>query len=213
MSKGSSRIKTPNKAFNPVEVSADAIANAKSRLISYSKTDWENKHEDWLNGFNAEAQRVIEEVANGDYGFASQVAQTAVNSKYWKSDMNGGYQLSEKQAYVIAKAAVENRLLSEDNPMWSVQSYREVRAKEAAKAKAAADKYQKYSDSYVKSSTKVAEGSKVVGKYGAGTITKIITKSTGYVIVKYDNGQTRREMAFNLKGEDGNPLKKRPKPQ
>lgn len=44
-----------------------------------------------------------------------------------------------------------------------------------------------------------------------GTITKIITKSTGYVEVLYDNGIKKKEIAFNLVDENGVPLKKVPK--
>ncbi len=63
---------------------------------------------------------------------------------------------------------------------------------------------------FAKSSTKVAIGSVVKGKYGNGVIDKIITKSSGYVQVKYENGQVKKEMAFNLMGEDGKYLKKKP---
>lgn len=44
-----------------------------------------------------------------------------------------------------------------------------------------------------------------------GTITRIITKSTGYVEVSYDNGSTKKEMAFNLTDENGMSLKSAPK--
>lgn len=44
-----------------------------------------------------------------------------------------------------------------------------------------------------------------------GTIERIITKSTGYVLVSYDNGTKKKEMAFNLHDEKGNPLRKAPK--
>lgn len=43
-----------------------------------------------------------------------------------------------------------------------------------------------------------------------GTITKIITKSTGYVEMTLENGTIKKEMAFNLKDENGNALKKAP---
>lgn len=53
----------------------------------------------------------------------------------------------------------------------------------------------------------------VVNKKGQkGIITRIITKSTGYVEVSYD-GILKKEMAFNLTDENGNPLKKAPKKQ
>jgi hypothetical protein len=58
--------------------------------------------------------------------------------------------------------------------------------------------------------TKIYIGAKVTSKNGAGTITNIITKSTGYVEVTYNNGILRKEMAFNLTGEDGELLKAKP---
>lgn len=47
-------------------------------------------------------------------------------------------------------------------------------------------------------------------KFGKGVITRIITKSTGYVEVKFESGVIRKEMAFNLTDENGNSLKKAP---
>lgn len=44
-----------------------------------------------------------------------------------------------------------------------------------------------------------------------GTITRIITKSTGYVEVSYEDGFSKKEMAFNLTDENGVSLKKSPK--
>lgn len=44
-----------------------------------------------------------------------------------------------------------------------------------------------------------------------GTITRIITKSTGYVEVAYEAGFTKKEMAFNLIDENGLSLKNAPK--
>lgn len=46
-------------------------------------------------------------------------------------------------------------------------------------------------------------------KLGAGIITKIITRSSGYVQVDY-NGVLRNEMAFNLADASGKPLKAKP---
>ena len=56
----------------------------------------------------------------------------------------------------------------------------------------------------------IAVNQKVIGKSGEGVITKIITKSTGYVEVTYDNGIVKKEMAFNLTDENGDDLKKKP---
>lgn len=54
-------------------------------------------------------------------------------------------------------------------------------------------------------------GQQVTNKKGQnGTITKIITKSTGYVEVTLENGSKKKEMAFNLTDENGNFLKKAP---
>lgn len=44
-----------------------------------------------------------------------------------------------------------------------------------------------------------------------GAITRIITKSTGYVEVTFENGTIGKEMAFNLTDENGVSLKKAPK--
>lgn len=59
---------------------------------------------------------------------------------------------------------------------------------------------------------KIYVGAKVASaKHGAGTISKVITPSTGYVEVTFDNGSFSKEMAFNLCDGDGNPLKSKPK--
>ena len=42
------------------------------------------------------------------------------------------------------------------------------------------------------------------------TITRIITKSTGYVEVSFEAGFTQKEMALNLTDENGAALKKAP---
>lgn len=54
-------------------------------------------------------------------------------------------------------------------------------------------------------------GQQVISKKGNGTITNIITKSTGYVEVTLDNGSKIKTMAFLLTDMDGNPVKKAPK--
>lgn len=52
----------------------------------------------------------------------------------------------------------------------------------------------------------------VLNKKGQrGTISRIITKSTGYVEVAYEDGSTKKEMAINLTDENGVSLKKSPK--
>ena len=62
--------------------------------------------------------------------------------------------------------------------------------------------------------SKINLGTKVFNKKNQeGTITKVITKSTGYVEVTYLNGLVKKEMAFNLTDETGNSLKATPKAQ
>ena len=60
--------------------------------------------------------------------------------------------------------------------------------------------------------SKINIGTKVFNKKNQeGTITKVITKSTGYVEVTYINGLIKKEMAFNLTDENGDSLKATPK--
>lgn len=46
-------------------------------------------------------------------------------------------------------------------------------------------------------------------KKGTGVVAQIITKSTGYVLVNWDNGTSSKEMAFNLTDDQGNALGKK----
>lgn len=58
----------------------------------------------------------------------------------------------------------------------------------------------------------IAINQTVINKKGQkGTITRIITKSTGYVEVSFEDGSKKKEMAFNLTDENGVSLKKAPK--
>ena len=59
--------------------------------------------------------------------------------------------------------------------------------------------------------SRFAIDTRVNGKKGTGTITKIVTKSTGYVEVTYDSGDVKKELAFNLTDMDGISLKATPK--
>jgi hypothetical protein len=79
----------------------EKIQEVKSFLVRYAKIDrWNNNSS---TEFNDEAQSIIEIVAKGNYGFASEIAQTVV--KY-------NFSISEKQAYWISLTAVENEMLS-----------------------------------------------------------------------------------------------------
>ena len=77
------------------------VQSVKRGLVDYAREDRLNRNSEYSLGMNAQAQGVIDQVADGNYGFASQVAQTV--RKY-------NYRISEKQAYVIAKSAVDNEV-------------------------------------------------------------------------------------------------------
>ena len=78
---------------------AEKIQKVKSALVRYAKSDKWNRNSEYNLGMNDDAQWVIDMVADGSFGFASDIANTI--KKY-------NYSVSEKQAYWIAKTAVEN---------------------------------------------------------------------------------------------------------
>ena len=184
------------------------IGTVQSALQHYARVDAWNKSNEYRLGMNADAQALVEKLAQGDYGLASTIAKQAVERPGWNKY---GASFSDKQAYVMAKAAVDNKIVPQKTIFDSrvtKQAAKEVAQKKAAKAEA----YKEYSAGYTKSSTKVAVGSRVYdSKKGWGTISGIITKSSGYVSVNYDKVGSGKAMAFNLTGGDGNPLAKRPK--
>lgn len=107
MAKTSGGVRTGGKVRNVRKQPAYDIQSVKRGLIRYAKEDKWNRNTEYRLGFNSDAQGVIDQVAKGNYGFASQVAETV--RRY-------GYRISEKQAYVIARAAVENNLSLLRNP-------------------------------------------------------------------------------------------------
>lgn len=166
-----------------------------SNLQEYSKVNKWRDNSSYMAGFNDAAQSVVENVAKKNLGLASTIAQRAVSSPNWNVY---GYSFSDKQAYVIANAALKNKLV----PKHIVFDKYEIRTK----PKAERVKVQ------TSATSKTAVGSSVSSKkYGSGVIRRIITKSTGYVEVEYANGVKRKEMAFNLFGTDGKPLRNKPK--
>lgn len=81
----------------------DVINEVKKSLMTYpSENRWNNSNDDRM-GFIDITQHTVNQLADGNYGFASDVAKTV--QKY-------RYKASEKQAYVMAKAAVENKISS-----------------------------------------------------------------------------------------------------
>ena len=94
MGKTSGGVRNINRVENP------DIQRVKRGLLVYSKIDKWNRNTNYRLGFNDDAHSVIDDVADNNWGFASEVAKTV--RKY-------NYRISEKQAYIIAKAAVENK--------------------------------------------------------------------------------------------------------
>lgn len=63
----------------------------------------------------------------------------------------------------------------------------------------------------IMTTSRFAVGTEVMNSKGMkGIITMVITKSTGYVAVKWESGKITREMAFNLTDVEGNSLKSKP---
>lgn len=91
--------------------SAEAIQAVKQALMSYSATDRWNNNTAYSLGFNDQAQAAIQKLADGNYGFPSDVAKTVTGRNGWK---DRGAKVSEKQAYHLAKGIVENGLVKND---------------------------------------------------------------------------------------------------
>lgn len=149
-------------------------------------------------------REILTKLADGNYGTASDIAKSTLS----RMDSQTAY-MSEKQAYVVSRAALENGLVNEDNNILS--SARSARVSRAREDAARELRRKEYNSTYTRSSTKMAVGSRITDSKGhKGTISKILTASSGYVEVKYDDGSVGKQMAFNLYGDDGNPLKKKP---
>lgn len=177
------------------EFTPDKIQDVKKGLMDYAQKDRWNRNADYQAGFNDDAMLVVEKVAESkkDLGLAQTIAKDVTSRPNWNKY---GYKFSEKQAFIIARAALQNGLVHKSIIFDKVK----VRTKPN---KSAPTKVQT-------SSTKTSVGASILGKHGQGTISRIITKSTGYVEVRYSNGTTSKEMAFNLKGADGRPLRNKP---
>lgn len=126
-----------------------------------------------------------------------------------KTPLNGRV-LSVNYRYTDSKGDEIKGVQSEKEEQWAKeQAQRTAENRKAGAAKAAQTRA---ANKGLRSSTKVATGSGVSSaRYGQGTIQRVITKSSGYVQVRYNDGTVRKEMAYNLKGEDGKPLRIKPK--
>ena len=90
------------------------INDVKIALLRYTKEDKWNRNTEYHLGFNDQAQDLIDDIANGDFGFASDVAKSV--QKY-------NYSISEKQAYVIAKTAVEFNIVSKQRQLGQISIF------------------------------------------------------------------------------------------
>lgn len=190
----------------------DNLQTVKESIMSYSTVDRWNKNSSYSHGFNDEAQGLVEKLAKGDYGLATTIAKQAVDNPNWDKY---GARFSEKQSYVMAKAAIDNELTQKNgkatNVIWDGNVKKQIREEEKVKRMQREANRKSYEASYKRSSTKVEVGSEVFSsKNGRGKIERVITASSGYVSVRYENGVVKKEMAFNLNGADGNPLRKKP---
>lgn len=191
---GTRNNKKHTSKFKVLEYTKTTVNDVKNALMAYGKVDRWNNSSAYDMGYNDDALTVVERVADANLGLATTIAKQATHSKQYKTY---GVTLSEKQAYVIADAAVKNGLV----PNKTIFQHHETKSSKAAGN----------SNKQQLSTTKIKVGSIVTSKHGSGVISKIITKSSGYVEVRYDNGITRKEMSFNLKGQDGNPLRNKPR--
>lgn len=88
------------KGFDFENVDASTVANSLSR---YARVDKWNDNSSYRMGFEDDARMVIDNVAEINVGFASDIAKTV--QKY-------NYKISDKQAFVIASAAIKNKIPS-----------------------------------------------------------------------------------------------------
>lgn len=88
------------KGFDFGTADASTIANSLSR---YARIDRWNENSSHKMGWEDDARAVIDNVSEINIGFASEVARTV--QKY-------NYKISDKQAFVIASAAIKNKVPS-----------------------------------------------------------------------------------------------------
>lgn len=111
MSKSSGGVRQVNVRNNKTKSAAvkltpqqqkEHINQVKRAIERHTVVNRWNDNTAYTMGWNDDAQDIVSNVAKGNYGFASDVAKTVVARNYRS--------ISEKQAYVIARAAVENNV-------------------------------------------------------------------------------------------------------
>lgn len=192
---GNTRNQGANSKIKYLEYNKTTVNDVKNALKTYGKIDRWNNNAAYNMGFNDDALFVVEKVARADLGLATTIARQATGARSYDKY---GVSLSDKQAWVIADAAVKAGMVPDKTIFRHYENQKEPHNTTSVGKQSL-------------SSTKTKIGSIVTSKHGEGIINKIITKSSGYVEVKYTNGVIRKEMAFNLKGQDGKPLRNKPK--
>lgn len=185
------KVQTP-EAYNE-EIGVD-VQSIKEGLQSYSHIDRWNNSSAYDHGFNDRARELIGDLSRGDYGLATEIAKQIVNRPSFN---NYGASLSEKQAYVLAKAAYDNKVLKSNYIIFDKTTRERAKETEARQReerhrrnerRAERDKAAASSRGLkqLEKGQKVPVGSKVYDKYG---LEYEVTKRSGDIFhVKDKNG-------------------------
>ena len=199
---GGTRLSTKKITIETSETYNDKIGvdiqSIKTGLLSYARVDRWNNNSAYQAGFNDSALSLIEELSNGDYGLASEIAKQAVNRPNFDKY---GVSLSEKQAYVLAKAAYDNKVLKSNHIIFDktiIEKARQLDARQKA-ARHARSERRKERDNAVAAKNnlkplskgvRIPSGSSVYDKSGNSYV---VTERKGDLFtVKDKNGKVTR---------------------
>ena len=188
---GSARTQTAEKYNNDLGVTVQSI---KGALMSYAKIDRWNRSNEYHLGFNGQATELVEDLAKGDYGLATTIAKQAVDSPYWS---RYGAKFSEKQAYVLAKAAYDNKVVK-DGIIFKDNS-KEAAAMDARQraARSARRQRRKEREERIKAVAESNKGYKVgsiIKEPRTGREGKVVSMTSEIVEVDYGEGIKRKYM-------------------
>ena len=188
---GSARTQTAEKYNNDLGVTVQSI---KGALLSYAKIDRWNRSNEYHLGFNGQATELVEDLAKGDYGLATTIAKQAVDSPYWS---RYGAKFSEKQAYVLAKAAYDNKVVK-DGIIFKDNS-KEAAAMDARQraARSARRQRRKEREERIKAVAESNKGYKVgsiIKEPRTGREGKVVSMTSEIVEVDYGEGIKRKYM-------------------
>lgn len=74
------------------------------------------------NGFYDDIKKTVQKVSQGNYGVATDIAKSVLENSSKRQFMDG-VSMSEKQAYWIAKAAIENGLINQEQGAFNLAAY------------------------------------------------------------------------------------------